>query len=96
MVWLIIGFVLIMIGIAALSEGEPFGFIMLFIGAILVVANIDDESTKENKNQKEKIEDVITIDNNQIKENKYVEKVITLDNNKDTVSITYIYKIDSI
>lgn len=96
MVWFIIGFVLIMIGIAALSEGEAAGFIMAFIGVILVAVNIDDESTKENENQKEKTEDVITIDDNQTKENKFVEKVITLDNNKDTVSIIYIYKKDSI
>lgn len=87
MVWTIVGIICFIFGCIVLfsdkDNSDVPGLVIIFISSMIACNGIASMIIK-NKSP---------IPN---EKNNYIEQVVTLDNNKDTISITYIYKTDSI
>lgn len=87
MVWTIVGIICFIFGCIVLfsdkDNSDVPGLIIIFLSSMIACNGI---ASMINKNKS-------PIPN---EKNDYIKQVVTLDNNKDTISITYIYKIDSI
>lgn len=87
MVWTIVGIICFIFGCIVLfsdkDNSDLPGLVIIFISSMIACNGI---ASMINKNKS-------PIPNGK---NDCIEQVITLDSNKDTVSITYIYKKDSI
>lgn len=85
--WIIVGIVCIVLGCIILFSNKENsdipGLFIIFLSSMILSIGIISVT---NKNES----------STPIERNNFIEKVIILDNNKDTVSITYIYKKDSI
>lgn len=84
MFWIVLGCIFVIIGIVIIIVGNDredalLGVIEILIGIALILLNAD--SLEEPSHQ-------ANYNDN------YIEKVVILDD-KDTVSVTYIYKVDS-
>lgn len=87
MVWTIVGIICFIFGCIVLfsnkDNSDVPGLVIIFISSIIACNGI---VSMINKNKSPILNE----------KNDYIEKVVTLDSNKDTISITYIYKNEDI